>query len=59
MSDSNEGEPLPPPEGASDVIDTEYEVGQSNITPKIGPFGLDIHNPVLPSRGWWSWPSSS
>ncbi|MCC5959662.1 MAG: BCCT family transporter [Rhodobacteraceae bacterium] len=38
---------LPEPEGASDIIDTDYEVGQDNITPKIGPFGLDIHNPVF------------
>jgi betaine/carnitine transporter, BCCT family len=24
-----------------------YEIGQDNITTKIGPFGLDIHNPVF------------
>jgi BCCT family betaine/carnitine transporter len=24
-----------------------YEVGQDNIQTKIGPFGLDIHNPVF------------
>jgi len=47
MSDSSNGEALPPPEGASDVIDTDYEVGQQNITPRLGPFGLDIHNPVF------------
>jgi BCCT family betaine/carnitine transporter len=35
------------PEGPSDVIETDYEVGQDNITPQIGPFGLDIHNPVF------------
>ncbi len=40
-------EALPEPEGASDIIDTDYEIGQDNITPKIGPFGLDIHNPVF------------
>ncbi len=51
MSDSNEGEPLPPPEGASDVIETDYEIGQQNITPQIGPFGLDIHNPVFVISG--------
>ncbi|NBC11423.1 MAG: BCCT family transporter [Planctomycetes bacterium] len=37
----------PAPEGAADLIDTEYEIGQDNIQPKIGPFGLDIHNPVF------------
>ncbi len=54
MSDTNENasaEPetdaLPEPEGASDIIETDYEIGQDNITPKIGPFGLDIHNPVF------------
>ncbi|MGY6703127.1 BCCT family transporter [Roseinatronobacter sp.] len=44
-------ESLPEPEGASDIIDTDYEVGQDNITPKIGPFGLDIHNPVFAISG--------
>lgn len=51
MSDSNGGEPLPQPEGAANVIDTEYEIGQDNITPRIGPFGLDIHNPVFAVSG--------
>ncbi|WP_404424290.1 BCCT family transporter [Thalassospira australica] len=35
------------PEGAANPIDTDYEIGQDNITTKIGPFGLDIHNPVF------------
>ncbi|MFN4057592.1 MAG: BCCT family transporter [Roseinatronobacter sp.] len=38
---------LPIPEGAADLIETEYTVGQDNITPRIGPLGLDIHNPVF------------
>ncbi|MDQ7070327.1 MAG: BCCT family transporter [Rhodobacterales bacterium] len=30
------------------LIDTiDYEVGQDNIQTKVGPFGLDIHNPVF------------
>ena len=40
-------EDIPPPEGSSDIIETDYEIGQDNITPRIGPFGLDIHNPVF------------
>jgi len=40
-------EALPPPEGASDLVDTEYEIGQDNIKKQVGPFGLDIHNPVF------------
>ncbi|WP_259780809.1 BCCT family transporter [Aestuariispira ectoiniformans] len=35
------------PDGAADVIDTDYEIGQDNIQANIGPFGLDIHNPVF------------
>ncbi len=46
-SDEPETEDLPAPEGASDVIETDYEIGQDNITPRIGPLGLDIHNPVF------------
>ncbi|PVA06669.1 BCCT family transporter [Thalassorhabdomicrobium marinisediminis] len=38
---------IPDPEGTSHVIDTDYEVGQDNIETQIGPFGLDIHNPVF------------
>ncbi len=42
---------LPEPEGASELIETDYEIGQDNITPRIGPFGLDIHNPVFVVSG--------
>lgn len=44
-------EALREPEGASEIIDTEYEIGQDNITPQFGPFGLDIHNPVFAISG--------
>ncbi len=54
MSDNTQNESaepetdaLPEPEGAADIIETEYEIGQDNITPRVGPFGLDIHNPVF------------
>jgi BCCT family betaine/carnitine transporter len=40
-------EAVPSPEGPADIIETDYEIGQDNIKPKIGPFGLDIHNPVF------------
>lgn len=42
---------LPVPEGESEIIQTDYEVGQDNITPKVGPFNLDIHNPVFAFSG--------
>ncbi|WP_400088470.1 BCCT family transporter [Yoonia sp. R78084] len=38
---------IPLPEGASDMIETDYTIGQDNIETQIGPFGLDIHNPVF------------
>jgi BCCT family betaine/carnitine transporter len=40
-------EAVPSPEGPADIIETDYQIGQDNIRPKIGPFGLDIHNPVF------------
>ena len=38
---------IPAPEGSAALIDTDYEIGQDNIETQIGPFGLDIHNPVF------------
>ncbi|ESR23873.1 BCCT family transporter [Lutibaculum baratangense] len=46
---SETGEPTP--EGAANIIETDYEIGQDNITTSIGPFGLDIHNPVFMISG--------
>ncbi len=39
------------PEGEADIIETDYKIGQDNIETKIGPFGLDIHNPVFVISG--------
>ncbi len=39
------------PDGAANLISTDYTVGQDNIQPKIGPFGLDVHNPVFAISG--------
>jgi BCCT family betaine/carnitine transporter len=46
-----EAEAIPAPDGPATIIETEYEIGQDNITPQIGPFGLDIHNPVFAISG--------
>ena len=46
MSDTN-SHGIPEPEGKADVINADYEIGQDNIERQIGPFGLDIHNPVF------------
>lgn len=32
-------------------IETDYEIGQDNIVGQIGPFGIDIHNPVFAISG--------
>ncbi|WP_291728868.1 BCCT family transporter [Leisingera sp. F5] len=47
MADETTNQGIPAPEGESDIIDTEYEIGQDNIETRIGPFGIDIHNPVF------------
>ncbi|WP_417714285.1 BCCT family transporter [Pseudophaeobacter arcticus] len=47
MADENVNAGIPAPEGASGIIDTDYEIGQDNIETQIGPFGLDVHNPVF------------
>ena len=47
MADDTTNQGIPEPEGHSDIIDTDYEIGQDNIETQIGPFGLDIHNPVF------------
>jgi BCCT family betaine/carnitine transporter len=42
---------IPAPEGPTEIIDSDYEIGQDNIETSIGPFGLDIHNPVFVISG--------
>ena len=51
MSDDTANQGIPEPEGPAAIIDTEYEVGQDNIRTSLGPFGLDIHNPVFVISG--------
>jgi len=50
MSDPSE-QGIPAPEGPANLINTEYEVGQDNVEVSVGPFGLDIHNPVFAISG--------
>ncbi|ROU04290.1 BCCT family transporter [Histidinibacterium lentulum] len=47
MADTSTDQGIPAPEGAHDLIETDYEIGQDNIETQIGPLGLDIHNPVF------------
>ncbi len=43
----NTDQGIPSPDGQAGIIETNYEIGQDNIETKIGPFGVDIHNPVF------------
>ncbi|MCT8161900.1 BCCT family transporter [Pseudoruegeria sp. SHC-113] len=49
--ESTDPQGIPEPEGTSHTIDTDYEIGQDNVTASIGPFGLDFHNPVFVISG--------
>jgi BCCT family betaine/carnitine transporter len=51
MSDTTTDQGIPSPDGHTELIDTEYKIGQDNIQGQIGPFGLDIHNPVFVISG--------
>ncbi|MBT55193.1 MAG: BCCT transporter [Mameliella sp.] len=47
MTDESNNQGIPEPEGASDIIKTDYDIGQDNIETRVGPFPVDIHNPVF------------
>ncbi|WP_417676229.1 BCCT family transporter [Pseudodonghicola sp.] len=47
MTDETTNQGIPLPEGDATLIETDYEIGQDNIETQIGPFGVDIHNPVF------------
>jgi len=51
MADESANQGIPQPQGDVDLIETDYEIGQDNIETKIGPFGIDIHNPVFVISG--------
>jgi BCCT family betaine/carnitine transporter len=36
---------------AETLIETDYEIGQDNVETKLGPFPIDIHNPVFVISG--------
>ena len=41
-------EALPEPEGVTELIETDYEIGQHNLASKKWIIEFDIHNPVFP-----------
>ncbi|MCV2868650.1 BCCT family transporter [Defluviimonas sp. WL0002] len=47
MNEQDSTQGIPIPEGAADIIDTDYMIGQDNIEGQVGPFGFDVHNPVF------------
>ncbi|WP_158968333.1 BCCT family transporter [Chachezhania sediminis] len=47
MADETTNQGIPEPEGAVDLIETEFEIGQDNVEGSVGPFGFDVHNPVF------------
>ena len=51
MTDLPDDTGIPAPEGGSDIIETDYNIGQDNIEGAVGPFGFDIHNPVFMISG--------
>ncbi|MET3791033.1 BCCT family transporter [Aquamicrobium terrae] len=50
MSDT-ESTGIPDPEGPTDVIETDYEIGQDNVTRAMGALSFDVHNPVFAISG--------
>lgn len=51
MTETSADHGIPAPQGTSDIIETEYEIGQDNVDGVVGPFGFDIHNPVFAISG--------
>ncbi|KEO55387.1 BCCT family transporter [Thioclava pacifica] len=47
MAEPEEIQGIPAPEGDTQLIDTDYEIGQDNLEGQLGPFGFDVHNPVF------------
>ncbi|TRD22666.1 BCCT family transporter [Palleronia caenipelagi] len=52
QTDQTEDLGIPEPEGATALIETDYEIGQDNIETSIGPVAVDIHNPVFMVSGF-------
>ena len=47
MSNAEDAAGIPSPEGQTELIDTDYQIGQDNVEGQVGPFGFDVHNPVF------------
>ncbi len=51
MTDETPSHGIPEPEGETELIETDYEIGQDNVEGSLGPFGFDIHSPVFQVSG--------
>ena len=51
MSTEEETMGIPAPEGLTELIETDYEIGQDNVEGQVGPIGFDVHNPVFMVSG--------
>jgi len=49
MTDTTQG--IPEPEGPTDLIETEYDIGQDNVEGRFASVAFDIHNPVFAISG--------
>ncbi|MEX1663009.1 BCCT family transporter [uncultured Thioclava sp.] len=47
MAEADESQGIPAPQGDTQLIDTDYEIGQDNLEGSVGPIGFDVHNPVF------------
>jgi betaine/carnitine transporter, BCCT family len=47
-TDPEATEAIPEPEGETEIIETDYTIGQDNIATRKWVFEFDIHNPVFP-----------
>ncbi len=48
QNDIPDVEAIPEPEGPTEIIETNFEIGQDNVSNKVLSFNFDIHNPVFP-----------
>ncbi|HEU4986568.1 MAG TPA: BCCT family transporter [Rhizobiaceae bacterium] len=42
---------IPYPEGPTNIIETDYEIGQDNVQRRMGALSFDVHNPVFAISG--------
>lgn len=51
MTDETTAEGIPSPDGDTNLIKTDYRIGQDNIASRVAGIGFDVHNPVFVVSG--------